>query len=106
VATVSFFTLNLVGFLIFRSTSLEQIGNMLVALGNFSAPGTIPAMAAQLMLLAGPVLLIDWMEFRGNGEELVTQLPVFGQAVAYATALVMFFTIGEYDGASFIYFQF
>jgi D-alanyl-lipoteichoic acid acyltransferase DltB (MBOAT superfamily) len=100
------FTLNLYGFMTFRCTSLEQVVQMTAALANFASFAYFAEMAGKFLLLASPVILLDYFEYRRREDELVVRLPAVVQTAAYAGAMMLFLMLGQYGGGAFIYFQF
>lgn len=105
--TMVMFAFTLYGWLLFRASSGTQILDMTAALGNLEAPGFLAREMARLAFYAWPVVLLDYLNFRGKDEEpWISGRPVLGQALAYAAMILMFIIFGRYDGASFIYFQF
>jgi D-alanyl-lipoteichoic acid acyltransferase DltB (MBOAT superfamily) len=105
-AILLMYAFNLYGFMMFRATSLAQIVDMTTALGNFVSMATLLAMTAKLVSLAGPVLLLDYVEYRGNEEERFIRSPLLAQTAGYTAVIMLFLILGSYDGSSFIYFQF
>ena len=60
-----------------------------------------------LAFFAWPVVLLDYLRFRGGyPETALLRAPMAVQALTYAGFMLMFFVMGRYEGASFIYFQF
>jgi hypothetical protein len=63
-------------------------------------------MTSKLLPLVGPVLLLDYFEYRGSEDERFTRAPLAVQTAGYTAVIMLFLMIGQYDGSSFIYFQF
>jgi hypothetical protein len=105
-AIVTMFCLNLYGFMTFRCSSLAQIVDMTASLGSLALSPDALTLGAKFLLLTAPVILLDYLEYRKDAEELATQSPLVVQMAVYAAALLLFLMIGQYDGASFIYCQF
>jgi D-alanyl-lipoteichoic acid acyltransferase DltB (MBOAT superfamily) len=107
VATTVMFVFTLYGWLLFRAESGTQIIEMTAALGNFTAFQPIASQVAKLLFFAWPVLLLDYIQFRARDDEpALMRFPLAAQAVGYTGLLIMFVMLGQYEGASFIYFQF
>jgi D-alanyl-lipoteichoic acid acyltransferase DltB (MBOAT superfamily) len=96
----------LYAFLIFRASSLAQVVDLTIALGHFQSLAPVLVMGSKFLLLTAPIILLDLYEYRTNKQDSFARWPVLAQAVTYASSLLLFVTIGEYDAASFIYFQF
>ena len=94
------------GFTIFRSQGFGQIRDFTAALGHFTSFAPLLSMGARFAVTAGPILLLDYLEHRYGGDESFMRLPLLVQGGAYASAMLLFFTVGNYDGGAFIYFQF
>jgi D-alanyl-lipoteichoic acid acyltransferase DltB (MBOAT superfamily) len=105
-AILTMYTFNLYGFMMFRCVSLGQIVDMTAALGNFTSVPLLLTMTSKLLPLVGPVLLLDYFEYRGNEDERFTRAPLAVQTAGYTAVIMLFLMIGQYDGSSFIYFQF
>lgn len=97
---------NLYAFIMFRSTSVAQILDMTIALGHFGSLAPLAAFGTKFAVLAGPIILLDYYEYRADRQELPTYAPVWAQSVAYTAAIASFVVMGAFDGTSFIYFQF
>jgi len=101
------FGFTLYGWLLFRATSGAQIVEMTLALGHFESLHYLARELATLAFFAWPVVLLDYLRFRGGYEETaLLRAPMVVQALTYAGLLLMFVVMGRYEGASFIYFQF
>lgn len=99
-------TLTLYAFIIFRSTSFGQIADMTLALGHLGSLATLAEFGLKFAVLAGPIILLDYFEYRTDRQELPTYAPVWVQSAVYTVAMVSFLVIGAFNGVSFIYFQF
>ncbi len=101
------FGFTLYGWLLFRATSGSQIAEMTLALGNFESLSFLAKELAKLVFFAWPVVLLDFLKYRGGHEQpVLLRAPMAVQAFAYAGFMIMFIVLGRYEGASFIYFQF
>jgi len=107
VSTFVMFLFTLYGWLLFRAQSGHQIIEMTAALGHFTAFKPIVMECAKLLFFAWPVLLLDYIQFRARDDEpALMRYPLALQSVGYAGLIIMFVMFGQYEGASFIYFQF
>jgi len=101
------FGFTLYGWLLFRATSGAQIVEMTLALGHFESLRYLARELVTLAFFAWPVVLLDYLRFRGGyPETALLRAPMAVQALTYAGFMLMFFVMGRYEGASFIYFQF
>jgi hypothetical protein len=50
--------------------------------------------------------LLDYLEYRAGEDERFTRAPLLAQTAGYTAVIMLFLMIGQYDGSSFIYFQF
>ena len=105
-----FFQLVCFGWLLFRASSLEQVGQMLAAIAQSAAtidPKVLgPGLLAVFAACAGALLLVQIVQFASRNHDVVWRLPVPVRAVLYAAGILAFVVFGEYGGDSFIYFQF
>jgi alginate O-acetyltransferase complex protein AlgI len=96
------------GWLIFRSRSLRQIGDLTASLlGNFSpASVDVAGLLTPLALHVTPLLIVHACEAWFDDGLIVPKLPM---AVRYSLYLATFYLtmlFGNFGGAEFIYFQF
>jgi alginate O-acetyltransferase complex protein AlgI len=105
-ARIVMFLGTLYAFMIFRATSLGQVLDLTLALGHFESLTPVLVMGSKFLVLTAPIILLDLWEYRSNRLDSFARSPVLVQAVTYASSLLLFVTIGEYDAAAFIYFQF
>jgi hypothetical protein len=91
---------------LFATFSLDQflVQAFAPSLGDqYAATATV----AKLVFFAWPVMLLDFLKYRGGQEQpVLLRAPMAVQAFAYAGFMIMFIILGRYEGASFIYFQF
>ena len=106
-ATSVMFLFTLYGWLLFRAQSGHQIVEMTAALAHFTSFEPVIVQCAKLLFFAWPVLLLDYIQFRARDDEpALMRYPLALQAAGYAGLIIMFVMFGQYEGASFIYFQF
>jgi alginate O-acetyltransferase complex protein AlgI len=97
----------LYGWLLFRATSLTQVVDMTVALVRPGGAAFLVENLARLAFFAWPIWLLEFLEYRRPTEPTVLQrAPVAWQAASFAGLSLLFIVLGNYEGASFIYFQF
>lgn len=105
--TFIMFLFTLYGWLLFRAHSGSQIAEMTLALTHFESSGLLLREGAKLAFYAWPLVLWDYFQFRSKDDEpLITRVGIGWQAACYTALLLMFIVLGQYEGASFIYFQF
>jgi alginate O-acetyltransferase complex protein AlgI len=99
------FTLTLIGWLIFRSTSLPQIGYMLANLAPLASPQTTD-MAAELAFFALPLLAVQLYQYITNDLLILTKLQSPIRVFFYSIGLLWIAVFGVRTLTEFIYFQF
>lgn len=105
---VMFFFAN-IGWLIFRAQSIEQIWNMtLSVLFNTSLEpfSGIKRMAAQILFYAGPLMVIQFLQFKKDDLLMLYHTRISIKSVVYFALIILFLISGVQGGKSFIYFQF
>jgi len=100
------FILAAYGWLIFRATSLEQLGRMTLALFSMNFDPGIIWMTVKILLYCSFLLLVQWFQHRKNNLDAVRQGPVPVQVGFYLVCFYLIILIGGFDAQSFIYFQF
>ncbi len=102
------FHLTCYGWLIFRATSLSQLGTMTLALVTNFAPASADfnGLVVPLTLYLTPLLLVHALEARANDVLVVRRLPVGLRYSVYAATAYLIVLFGNFGGADFIYFQF
>ena len=98
------FHLTCLGWLIFRATSLAQIGEFLSTMvSSFSLRGTgIKGLAAFTFIL----IVMQVFQYVRKDLQIVRRLPVYARGGFYAALFLICMLYGEFEGAEFIYFQF
>lgn len=105
--TIVMFHLTVLGWLLFRGTSLQQIWLFAKALfSGISLAGI--AGSSYLVLYASALFLIlyEIMQLRKDDEFFVLKKSFYHQAAFYLVLFFMFIEIGAVTNARFIYFQF
>ena len=97
----------LYGWLLFRASSFGQVVEMTAALTHPGDGAFVVQSMAKLAFYAWPIWLLEFLEYRRPAEPSVLQrAPVAMQAASFAALSLLFIVLGNYEGASFIYFQF
>ena len=103
-----FFHLTCIGWLIFRAGAIPANFDQLRIVKNYlramlTAPDSVSALAVGVLLLCGVGLLLQW---RNDLMLRFHDWPVKWQAASVVLALLAIASLGVFDGAQFIYFQF
>ncbi len=99
------FSLTLVGWFIFRSTSVHQIGYMLSHLSLAAEPGTYKTLI-RLVALGTPLLVMQLFQYASSDLLIATKLRLPVRTVLYGALLTAILLFGVRDSVEFIYFQF
>ncbi|MEZ6131823.1 MAG: MBOAT family O-acyltransferase [Planctomycetaceae bacterium] len=105
---IGMFHLTCLGWLIFRANSVGHVVTMLKSLtvADFHLSLADQQAAWKLLLLCGPLLLIQaGQQFTGN-LNFVPSLSVLPRAAIYTATVMAILTIGTFGQQQFIYFQF
>ena len=95
------------GWLIFRSRSAGQIGNLGRALVTNMAPTSVdPSLLATLLLYVTPLVAVHACEALYDNVLAVRRLPTVVRYSVYAGTLYLIMLFGNFGGSDFIYFQF
>ena len=97
--------LTLVGWLIFRSTSVAQIGQMLGSLSLATSPST-SGFLATLVFFTAPLVIVQVWQYVTRDLLVLTKLPVSARVPIYAFLFVWILIFGVRESLEFIYFQF
>jgi alginate O-acetyltransferase complex protein AlgI len=107
---VFLFHLNLIAFLIFRSQSLSQLGQMARSIvAGFSATPepNLEISLLKLIIYASPMIAIEFFQLLKKESKLnVGEIPWFSTGLAYFVILFLLVTFGMGGANEFIYFQF
>lgn len=99
------FCLTLIGWLIFRATSTEQIIYMLSNLSLQASPLTLSFFAYGLILTL-PLLAMQIMQYRTGDLLILLKFPSILRQLLLLALVVSFFAFGATNQQEFIYFQF
>ncbi|HTM26738.1 MAG TPA: MBOAT family O-acyltransferase [Vicinamibacterales bacterium] len=107
-AWVLMFHLTCYGWLIFRASSLRQLGELTQSLFTRFALGSIDVttLLTPLLMYTTPLLAIHLLEARADDVLVVPRLRIGLRYSIYAATLYLIFLFGNFGGADFIYFQF
>ena len=105
---VGFFHLTCIGWLFFRAGALPKNFNQISVVKNYlqamtSVPQSVNALAFGVLLLCGIGFLLQW---RNDFMLRFHDWPVKWQATSVVLALLAIASLGVFEGAQFIYFQF
>ncbi|HEY9135014.1 MAG TPA: MBOAT family O-acyltransferase [Pseudomonadales bacterium] len=100
------FGFTLYGWLLFRAESFEQISNMTIAIFSFRPDPFFIHNLAKLIFYAWPLFLVQLLQYFSDDLRIFLRMKVPLQAAAYCILIFLFIVLGNYDGTSFIYFQF
>jgi D-alanyl-lipoteichoic acid acyltransferase DltB (MBOAT superfamily) len=100
------FLFTLYGWLLFRANSLEQIVNMTLALPHFASSAFLLRSLLKLAFYAWPLFLMELWQYYSADLRIAMHSPAPVQAIGYTVLFFLFLTLGDFNGASFIYFQF
>lgn len=99
------FCLTLIGWVIFRSRSVGQIGYILTHVGFATSPESA-GLAYNLLFFAVPLILIQLVQYRTRDLLALTKLPGILRTPVYAWMLMWIIVFGVRESTEFIYFQF
>lgn len=99
------FCLTMIGWVIFRARTVEQIGYILSHVGFAASPETA-ALAYDLLFYAGPLVLIQLFQYLRQDLLVLTKLPALFRAPVYAWMVLWIIVFGVRESTEFIYFQF
>ncbi len=107
VSIILMWVFTLVGWAIFRSDGLVQLGGWFVALGNWQTAAALPWLgpAKWLLIHVVPLILLQILTWKDQDETSLITIPWAARGVVYALLLVMVVSSTEVD-QEFIYFQF
>jgi alginate O-acetyltransferase complex protein AlgI len=105
VRVVTTFHLVCFGWLLFRASSLAQVGGMLAAIGSHLAL-PVAATLAPVVLLILPLLAYEYAQHRAGNPLILARTPWYVRGLFYAGCYYAIAWAGEYGGPQFIDFQF
>lgn len=96
----------LYGWLLFRSTSADQVLQLTRSLGNWSAPAWITYQIGEVALLSAPLLAMQFWQKSTKQAEPIMNHPRWCRATLQAALIFMIVSFWKNDAPQFIYFQF
>ncbi len=96
----------LYGWMLFRASSIDQVLAFSRALTVFKLPSWWQPYLLNLVVLTGPLLLIEIWQWRSNRLNVPLGLPRWSRAALQAAMLLVVIAFWEPEAAPFIYFQF
>ncbi len=106
VKVLVFFHLVVLGWLLFRATSLAQVVAMLGALFTSLNPTALAAAITPFLLIVSPLFLVQILQARRRDLMALYQLPQFFKIAIYAFLTYLVLSFGVLKPEEFIYFQF
>jgi D-alanyl-lipoteichoic acid acyltransferase DltB (MBOAT superfamily) len=99
------FQLTLIGWVLFRARSVEQIQSILFRVGVATSPKT-GELSSTVLFFAAPVVIIEIAQHWSRDLLIVMKLPWAARALLYAVLLAGILILGVRESIEFIYFQF
>jgi hypothetical protein len=96
----------LYGWLLFRANSFEQIENMTMSLINIDFNDYLLTNLAKLAFYCWPLIMIEVIQMYKKDLSVYFKAPAPLQSAGYMILTLMIIVLGNFDGTSFIYFQF
>jgi D-alanyl-lipoteichoic acid acyltransferase DltB (MBOAT superfamily) len=99
------FALTNIGWVLFRSTSIQQIGYIFTHL-SFQRSENSFAFLKDCFFLSTPLLVVQIFQYCSRDLLVLTKLKGYSRAIVYALILVLMAVYGYREPTEFIYFQF
>jgi hypothetical protein len=99
------FCLTLVGWLIFRSHSVEQISYLLTHISFVSSAFSVN-LWQQLVFFSLPLVVVELAQYASRDLLWFTRWPMLARIPLYALIIIWILIFGERESLEFIYFQF
>ncbi len=99
------FLMVMIGWVLFRAGSMEQIAGMLGGLG-WSVSDQTPTLAGQLLFFAWPLVVVELFQHFRRDLLVVLRWPDWVKAPLYAALLIGILIYGVRTATEFLYFQF
>ncbi len=104
--TIFFFHMVTIGWLLFRATSLHQVGEMFYAMGNiFHEPG-FWELFLQFSAIIGPLMIVQYGQLKTGDLLFLFKTPKIVKIGVYALMTYLILGFGVMRAEEFIYFQF
>ena len=94
-----------IGWVLFRASSLEQIGYIFTHWGLEPSVNSF-ALGYPLLFFTAPLALIEWWQCTKNDQLALNNVPIWWRAPLFAAALTWMCVFGVRESLEFIYFQF
>ena len=99
------FVLTVIGWILFRSHSLDQLWQMIIRIGPEASPRTLE-LAQTLLFFTVPLMLAQAIEQWRRDLLIVPKLPAPLLGLLYALMIALMLVLGVRESMEFIYFQF
>jgi D-alanyl-lipoteichoic acid acyltransferase DltB (MBOAT superfamily) len=96
----------LYGWLLFRCTSADQAWQLTLSLGHWAPEFWVPSQVCELLLLAVPLFLSQFWQWRSGSSEPLMNLPRWARAGIQAVLIYAITLFWQAEAPQFIYFQF
>lgn len=96
----------LYGWLLFRATSAEQVLTLTASLAHWSPPVWAGVMFRELLVLAAPLLAMQFWQWRTGDLEVALRLPRWARGLLQAALIYTIILFWQREAPAFIYFQF
>lgn len=100
------FAFTLYGWLLFRADSFVQVRNMTASMFDIELNSYLFVSLAKLAFYCWPLVLIEFIQMYRKDLLVYLKAPVSVQSAGYTMMLLFMIIVGNFDGTSFIYFQF
>lgn len=99
------FGFTVVGWIIFRSRSVDQITQMILRIGWATSPET-KGLVQRLIFFVAPLVAMQVWQYRARDLLVMAKQRPIVLGLAYGLAIVWMFIFGVRESLEFIYFQF
>jgi len=99
------FCLTTVGWILFRATSIDQIGYLLTHLG-WQPSAASAEFLGDLVFFSAPLLVVQLCQYVSQDLLVLTKLPAWGRLPLYGLMLAWMVIFSDRSPSEFIYFQF
>ncbi|MGF1499565.1 MAG: MBOAT family O-acyltransferase [Elainellaceae cyanobacterium] len=99
------FCLTTIGWILFRATSIDQIGYLLTHLG-WQPSAASAEFLGDLVFFSAPLLVVQLCQYVSQDLLVLTKLPAWGRLPLYGLMLAWMVIFSDRSPSEFIYFQF
>lgn len=96
----------LYGWLLFRATSIQEVGSMTMALADWRTEPWMVSYTTRLLLIASPLILMQIWQGRTGNLLAPLNLPWWARSCLQGAVLLAILLFWEQKSSAFIYFQF